>query len=181
MTDINKTIEDAWQQAAAGAMLPFESWERLRGESSAAYGAFCVYRDLGPERNIRKAVEAYEKDEGKSGKRYGMWRVWAAKFRWRERGTDYDRYLEGLKQTEVRKTVEDQGKVQRMVTGKMLQVVYKKLELMNPEDLTQGTVKEWVETAIRAERESAGLVATNGSKSERQQGEINFTPEFNGL
>jgi hypothetical protein len=62
----------------------------------------------------------------------------------------------------------------------MLQVVTKKLEMMNPADLTQGTVTEWVETAIRAEREAAGLVTPNG-KSEPKQGEINFTPEFNGL
>jgi hypothetical protein len=62
----------------------------------------------------------------------------------------------------------------------MLMVVEKKLDLMNPADLTQGTVKEWVETAIRVDREAAGLVAPNG-KPEPKQGEINFTPEFNGL
>jgi hypothetical protein len=54
-------------------------------------------------------------------------------------------------------------------------------------DLIQGTVTEWVETAIRAEREAAGLVAANGncrpagSVTEPKQGEINFTPEFEGL
>jgi hypothetical protein len=63
----------------------------------------------------------------------------------------------------------------------MLAVVEKKLDLMNPADLTQGTVTEWVETAIRAEREAAGFAAPNNGKSEHQQGEINFTPEFNGL
>jgi hypothetical protein len=62
----------------------------------------------------------------------------------------------------------------------MLAVVEKKLDLMDPADLTQGTVTEWVETAIRAEREAAGLVAASG-KTEPKQGEINFTPEFNGL
>jgi hypothetical protein len=81
-----------------------------------------------------------------------------------------------------------------MVTGKMLQVVTKKLELMNPADLTQGTVKEWVEMAIRTDREacyppaadSLGVCCANsrhGSKGniEPKQGEINFTPEFDGL
>jgi hypothetical protein len=63
----------------------------------------------------------------------------------------------------------------------MLAVVEKKLDLMNPADLTQGTVTEWVETAIRAEREAAGLIAPNGGKSEPKQGEINFTPEFDGI
>ena len=37
MTDIEKTIEEA-----KASMLPFESWERLEGESPAAFAAFCV-------------------------------------------------------------------------------------------------------------------------------------------
>ena len=176
MTDMDKAIEEA-----KASVLPFESWERLPGESGAAYSAFCAYRDYGPERNIRKAVENAEKDEGKRGKRYGVWRNWSTQFRWRERTTAYDRYMEHLKQAELRKTIEVQGEKHRAVTGKMLEVVEKKLDLMDPADLTQGTVTEWVETAIRAEREAAGLVTPNGGKSEPKQGEINFTPEFEGL
>jgi hypothetical protein len=62
----------------------------------------------------------------------------------------------------------------------MLAVVEKKLDLMNPADLSQGTVTEWVETAIRADREAAGLSAPDG-RAEPKQGEINFAPEFDGL
>jgi hypothetical protein len=161
-------------------VLPFESWERLPGESGLAYAAFCTFRDVGLERNIRKAVEAGGPDTGKREKRYRMYRNWCSQFRWRERAADYDRYREKLKQAEMRKTIEAQGEQHRAVTGKMLAVVEKKLDLMDPADLTQSTVTEWVETAIRAEREAAGLVTTNG-KSEPKQGEINFTPDFNGL
>jgi hypothetical protein len=161
--------------------MPFESWERLPGESGAAYAAFCSFRTLGPERNIRKAVEQSETDEGKRKKSYGTWRNWCAAFRWRYRAADYDSYTEKLKQTELRKTIEEQGRVHRAVTGKMLEVVSKKLDTMNPADLSQGAVTEWVGTALRAEREAAGLAAPNGGKSEPKQGEINFTPEFNGL
>ena len=185
MTDIDKAIEEAWPKSALAAVLPFESWERLPGESGLAYAAFCVYRDLGFERNIRKAVEAAEKDKSRQDKRYGVWRNWSTQFRWRERAADHDRYTEKLKQAEFRKTIEAQGEKHRAVTGKMLEVVEKKLDLMDPSDLTQGTVTEWVETAIRAEREASnqrfdGLVTSNG-KSEPKQGEINFTPEFEGL
>jgi hypothetical protein len=94
---------------------------------------------------------------------------------------DYDRYTEKLKQREVRKTIEAQGEKHRAVTGKMLEVVSKKLDLMDPVDLSQGTVTEWVETAIRVEREAAGLGTAPGGKTEPKQGEINFTPEFEGL
>ena len=39
MTDIDKAIEEA-----KASVMPFESWERLPGESGAAYSAFCAYR-----------------------------------------------------------------------------------------------------------------------------------------
>jgi hypothetical protein len=181
MTDIDKTIEEV--KAVA---LPFESWERLQGESGAAYAAFCAYRDYGPERNIRKAVEkdcAEKNETARVEKRYRVWRGWSTQFNWRERAEDYDNYLDKLKQTEIRKTIEARGEAHREVTGKMLQVVNKKLDLMNPEDLSQGTVTEWVETAIRAEREILGLAAGKDKQSEQagKEGGIVFTPEFNGI
>ena len=175
MTDIDKVIDEVKAE-----ILPFESWERIEGESSLAFAAFRVYRDLGAERNIRKAVETVEADEAVRVKRYRVWRNWSTQYRWRERAADYDRYTEQLKQAELRKTIEAQGEVHRKVTGKMLEVVQKKLDLMNPAELTQGGVTEWVQTAIRAEREAAGLVTTSG-KPEVKQGEFNFSPEFQGL
>ena len=182
MTDFDKAIEQAKAE-----VLPFESWERLPGESGAAYTAFCSYRDYGPERNIRKAVdsahsfESAEKDESVRTKRYRVWRNWSTANRWRERAEDFDRYMERLKQAEVRKTIEAQGEKHREITGKMLQVVGKKLDLMDPSDLTQTTVTEWVETAIRAERVAAGLVTGKDGKPEAKQGELTFTSDFNGL
>jgi len=175
MTDIDKAIEEA-----RADMLPFESWERLTGETSSAFAAFCSFRDYGPERNIRKAVESVEKDEAVRAKRYRVWRNWSTQYRWKERAADFDRYMEKLKQAELRKTIEAQGEQHRKVTGKMLEVVSKKLDLMDPAELSQGNVTEWVETAIKAEREAAGLVTTNG-KPEMKQGELTFAPDFQGL
>ena len=180
MTDFDRAIEEAWRQDALAEVLPFESWERLTGESGAAFAAFCAFRDYGVERNIRKAVESFEKDETKREKRYRVWRNWCTQYRWKERAADFDRYTERLKQEEFRKTIEAQGEKHREVTGKMLDVVSKKLDTMNPADLSQGSVTEWVQTAIRAEREAAGLVAPNG-KGEAKQGELNFSPDFQGL
>ncbi len=175
MTDMDKAIE-----LAKAEVLPFESWERLAGESSAAFSAFCAFRDCGAERTIKKAVESVEKDEAVRAKRYRVWRNWSTAFRWRERAADYDKYIERLKQSELRKTIETQGKKHREVTGKMLDVVSKKLDTMNPADLSDGNLTEWVQTAIKAEREAAGLVAGNG-KPEVKQGELNFTSDFQGL
>jgi uncharacterized short protein YbdD (DUF466 family) len=175
MTDFEKVIEEA-----KADMLPFESWEKLTGETSLAFAAFCAFRDLGAERNIRKAVEIAEKDGGKRDKRYRVWRNWSTQFKWRERAADYDRYMEHLKQTELRKTIEAQGEMHRKVTGKMLDVVSKKLDTMNPADLSQTSVNEWVQTAIKSEREAAGIMTPNG-KAEPKQGELNFVADFNGV
>ena len=182
MTGFDKAIEEA-----KADMLPFESWERLAGESSSAFAAFCAFRDFGPERNIRKAVDSVEKDEGIRAKRYRVWRNWSTAYRWRERAADFDRYMEKLKQVELRKTIEAQGEQHRKVTGKMLDVVSKKLDLMDPADLTQGTVTEWVGAAIRAEREAGQFADANclgvstSRNSTQKQGELVFTPDFQGL
>ncbi len=175
MSDFDKAIEQAQAD-----ILPFESWERLPGESSLAFAAFCAYRDCGAERNIRKAVELTEKDKRVQAKRYHVWRNWCTQFRWRERVQDFDSYVEKLKVTELRKTIEAQGEKHRAVTGKMLDVVSKKLDTMNPDDLTHGTVTEWVQTAIKTEREIAGLT-TAGNKAEPKQGELSFISDFQGL
>ena len=179
MKDIDRVIREAKE-----GLMPFESWERLPRESAMAFAAFCVFRDLGAERNIRKAAEtalnSIDKNEGGRGTSYRMWRNWSTQFRWKERAADFDRYLENLKQTELRKTIEAQGEKHREVTGKMLDVVIKKLDTMNPEDLTQGNVPDWVQTAIKADREVAGLVNADG-KAESKQGELAFVSDFNGL
>jgi hypothetical protein len=175
MADFEKAFEEAKSN-----IMPFESWERLPKEGSAAFAAFCAFRDLGAERNMRKAVESAKKDKTVQTKSYGLWRNWCSAFRWRERAADYDNYIEKLKQTELRKTIEAQGEKHREVTGKMLDVVSKKLDLMNPAELTQGAVTEWVQTAIKAEREAAGLSVASG-RSEMKQGELNFVSDFGGL
>jgi hypothetical protein len=75
MTDFQKVIEEAKAE-----LLPFESWEQLPGETGRAYTAFCAFRDLGADRNIRKAVDSalasVEKDEIRREKRYRVWRNW---------------------------------------------------------------------------------------------------------
>jgi hypothetical protein len=175
MTNMDKAIKEAKEE-----MLPYESWERLPGESGAAFAAFCAYRDCGLDRSIRKAIESVEKDEVVLAKRYRVWRNYSCQYRWQERAADFDRHIEQLKQTELRKTIEAQGEMHRVVTGKMLNVVSKKLDTMNPADLSQGAVTEWVQTAIKAEREAAGLVTSNG-KPDTKQGELKFTSDFEGL
>jgi hypothetical protein len=177
MMDYQKAIEEAKSE-----VLPYESWEPLTKEKPNAFAAFCAYRDCGAGRTIRKAVETTEKDETLWVSKCNSWRNWSNKYRWRERAAAYDRHIEILKQTELRKTIEAQGEKHREVIGKMLDVVSKKLDTMNPEDLTQGNVTEWVQVAVKVDREAAGLVLLKGTEcKEIKQGELNFVSDFEGL
>jgi hypothetical protein len=189
MTDERRLYEEIKKELPPENSWFNESWERLAGESGRAYTAFCAYRDYGPERNIRRAVEAAltgkhgEAGADKVEKRYRMWRNWSTRFKWVKRAEDYDRYLDRLKQTEKRRTIEAQEAACRETAGKMLRVVNKKLDLMKPEELTQGNVSEWVETAVRTGREIAGITAAPRGERNSQNGkqlEIRFTPDFEG-
>jgi hypothetical protein len=110
-----------------------------------------------------------------------MWRLWSTQFKWVKRAEDYDLYLDRLKQTELRKTIEARGEAHREVTGKMLQMVNKKLDMMNPAELPQGAVTAWVETAVKTEREIFGLAVGKEKTETGKQGNITFAPEFDGL
>jgi len=183
-----KSIDKAIEEARSG-MMPFDSWEMLPKETAEAFAAFCVYRDLGFSRTIKKAIDKVANDDAYSNS-YGTWRKWAVDFRWKERAADYDRYDEQMKQNEHRKTIEAQGEKHREVTGLMLDVAKKKLQTMQPDDLSAGGVVEFVETAVKIQNDNADLLLTSGltpngkmlaSELENKQGEFNFVADFKGL
>lgn len=73
--------------------------ERLPRESPRAYRAFCVYRDLGPDRSLDQAWGRFRaasdptKDRG-SARRPGHWAAWSQKYQWVERAEAYDDFIE---------------------------------------------------------------------------------------
>jgi hypothetical protein len=162
--------------------LPFECWEKLPKESAAAFAAFCVFRDYGCDRNIKKAVVSVEGDAAKQSKKYRLWRLWSTQFHWFKRADGYDAYVDRLKQTERRKTIEQREEAYREVTGKMLRVVSKKLDLMDAAELSQGNVTEWMTAAVKTERDVFGIAANekeNGAGC--KQLELCFDKDFETL
>lgn len=66
------------------------SWERLPGESSKAFDAFRVYRDMGPDRTMPRAVAILGRPVGYIR---GM-EDWSRQYHWTDRCKRYDDYLE---------------------------------------------------------------------------------------
>jgi hypothetical protein len=175
MTDFEKNYNEAKKE-----LLPYDSWEKLDGEGAAAYAAFCLFRDFGADRNIKKALAANEGDAVKRGKRYRLWLAWSTKYHWFKRAADYDVYIDKLKQAERRKTIEEREAAYREVTEKMLNLVNKKLDLMSPAELAQGNVKEWMTAAVNTERDVLGI-APGKREAGSPQLEINFSGDFENL
>lgn len=73
---------------------PAPPWQQPDdGETTRRFAAFAVYRDLGPDRSIRKAAERFYED-GAGAASVRRLESWSAAHRWPERAAAYDRWLD---------------------------------------------------------------------------------------
>jgi len=70
------------------------SWEQRDGESTQAYLAFIVYRDMRSERSIAAAYRAARGQQNGNKRATGQFTEWSQKFEWKTRAEAYDAYLE---------------------------------------------------------------------------------------
>ena len=153
-----------------------DSWERLRGETNPAWNAFCSYRDYGAERSIKKVLELNDIPAS----RYGIWCAWSGRYQWVKRAGDYDVYTDKLKRAERERRYAEREKLYREITEKVLNIVAKRLERFDPDELSQSSIMEWVKSSIEIEKEIYGAEG-GGESSLCRQLEINFTEEFKGI
>jgi hypothetical protein len=89
-------------------------WDQVSGESGPAYVAFGVFRDLGPERSLRKAYSVLSpqralraqratkelKDNTRSGRISvpSQWKNWSRDHKWQERAKAFDKHLAAVEQ-----------------------------------------------------------------------------------
>lgn len=60
-----------------------QPWDRQPGESSKAYEAFCVYRDLGANRSLQRVASELSKSAA-------LMKRWASQWGWVSRAEDWD-------------------------------------------------------------------------------------------
>ena len=68
-------------------------WEQRDGESSKAFEAFRVYRDMGASRGQRAVAEQLNKAESQIS-------TWSSDWNWVERAMAYDRHLDDVRRAE---------------------------------------------------------------------------------
>jgi len=88
----NRRIEEASQM---------EAFERLEseGESSRAFEAYKLYRDLGAGRSLDAVAEQVYGEKARSSKR--SLSRWSARFRWVERARARDDYVDSIKRNAI--------------------------------------------------------------------------------
>lgn len=76
-------------------------WDMLAGETTPAFTAFCVYRDLGSYRSLANAFTAATREQrggnisdGEKKLPSGRWTLWSVQNDWLNRARQYDAYLE---------------------------------------------------------------------------------------
>jgi hypothetical protein len=80
------------------------SWDQVPEESSKAFHAFTLFRDLGWDRSVKKVIE-------KSKKHPALIYRWSVKYRWRERAQEWDAFQDQLGQAQSVRTRMEMNKV----------------------------------------------------------------------
>lgn len=128
-----------------------ELWERQHGETSKAYEAFCVYRDLGPNRSIAKAGQSL-------GKNKVTLEQWSRKYEWVKRvsawDTEQDRVAREAQLDEIKKM----RKRHADLANAMLVKAARALQRIPEDEIKAVDVSRMVETASKLERLSRGDV-----------------------
>jgi len=73
-----------------------KQWERQQHETSKAYEAFCVYRDMGVSRSLDKVAKNLQKSLTFIGR-------WSSQYDWIERAALYDDYIEKIERAAMEK------------------------------------------------------------------------------
>lgn len=129
-------------------------WTRMKNESSRAYHAFCIYRDLGPQRSLEKVREELRK-EGKRISKTLIFR-WSTKYNWVERATAYDDYLDEIKRAEQEKAIKEMAERHAKIAMAVQQKVIERLKELDVSELSPSDMIRWLDVAIKVERLSRG-------------------------
>jgi hypothetical protein len=143
-----------------------EPWRRIKNkESSKAYEAFCVYRDLGVTRSLNQVVH-------KCGKSRSLLDRWSSKYRWVERAAAYDEYLEEERRKRHKGQIEQITDQVTDIAVASLERLGKKMQTDNPgpyaatERLTAVVNAVWKTHGLdKKQVELSGEIKTNSDKA----------------
>lgn len=130
-------------------------WDRREEESSKAYEAFTIYRDMGTERSLAKVAEELSKSEQ-------LMKRWSYTHGWVERASKWDdeqdRIEREIAQKEQAKAIREMRKRHADLGQAMLIKAARALARIPEDEIRPGDISRLVDTASKLERISRGDV-----------------------
>lgn len=132
-----------------------EPWERWESESTKAYEAFSIYRDMGRERSLSKVAEKLQKSETLMGR-------WSRTYDWVKRAAKWDDEQDRIEretaQKEQAKAIRDMRKRHADLGQAMLIKAARALTRIPDDEIKPGDISRMVDVASKLERISRGDV-----------------------
>lgn len=138
--------------AKANAPEPkIEPWERQEGETARAFEAFCKYRDMGPDRSLRKVVQALNKNLTTIAE-------WSSKYDWVKRVASWDAEQDRIARQQQLQDIKKMRKRHAALASTMLIKAATALQQLPPEEISASEISRMVDIASKLERISRGDV-----------------------
>lgn len=128
-----------------------DPWERQEGETPRAYEAFCVYRDLGPNRSITKTAQELNKNRTTIGE-------WSTKYEWVKRAAAWDSEQDRIARRMQIEEIKKMRKKHAALANSMLIKAAKALQKIPVEEIKAVDISRLVEVGSKLERLSRGDV-----------------------
>ena len=128
-----------------------DPWERREDESTKAYEAFCIYRDMGIQRSLSKVAEELQKSDTLMGR-------WSRTYDWVERAAQWDSEQDRVARQQQLDEIKKMRKRHAGLASTMLLKAAEALQLLHPDEIKAQDVSRMVDVASKLERLSRGDV-----------------------
>lgn len=126
-------------------------WERQKKESEPAYEAFWVYC-----RTPRGEKRSYSSVAAQLQKSSALIRRWANRWNWEERTVAYDNHLLQEEIDALKKDRINSARRHASIARSMQDKLIRRLNKLDPSELTAKEITSWLETAVKIERQALG-------------------------
>lgn len=126
-----------------------EPWERQDGESTRAYEAFALYRDMGVDRSLRKVAQQLNKSLTIVAK-------WSTESEWIKRVAAWDAEQDRIARKEQAEAIKKMRKRHAEVASSMIIKAARALNRLKEEEIKPADISRFIEVASKLERLSRG-------------------------
>ena len=128
-----------------------EPWERQDGETAKAFEAFAIYRDMGPDRSLRKVVQSLNKNLTTIAE-------WSSKYEWVKRAAAWDAEQDRIARIQQLKEIKAMRNRHAGMAKAMIVKAGRALNRIPEDEIKASDISRMMEVATKLERISRGDV-----------------------